>query len=132
MKKVKNDLQAVTKEFKALRKKVGQLTSKLGKTAVEELDHVQTRVKLKSPAQYAADALKSLTRETDKLVKAVDKFEKETAAKTKKAKVQAQAKTRKKGASKKKPVAKKAKAVTATDEVLNIVRRSKKGIGSSI
>ena len=114
MKKLKKDLQNVTKEFKALTKKMGQLTTKLKKTAVDELEHAQARIKLKSPSQHAASALKTLTKQTDKLIKAVDKFEKEKAAKRKKAKKPAR----------KAP----AKKVTDTDKVLNIIKRSKKGI----
>jgi C4-dicarboxylate-specific signal transduction histidine kinase len=130
MKKLKKDLQDVTKEFKALTKKMGQLTSKLKKTAVDELGHAQAAIKLKSPAQHAAGALKTLTKQTDKLIKAVDKFEKEKAAKRKKAKAKAKPKkvVRKKAPAKKKPVAKKAKKVTDTDRVLNIVKRYKKGV----
>lgn len=123
MKKVKKDLQTVTKELKTLTKKVGQLTSKLKKTAVDELGRAQAAIKLKSPAQHAAGALKTLTKQTDKLIKAVDKFEK--AAKRKKAK--AKAKPTRKARAKKAP-AKKAK-VTDTDRVLNIIKRSKKGVG---
>jgi septal ring factor EnvC (AmiA/AmiB activator) len=121
--RVKKDLQTVTKELKTLTKKVGQLTSKLKKTAVDELGRAQTAIKLKSPAQHAAGALKTLTKQTDKLIKAVDKFEK--AAKRKKAK--AKAKPTRKARAKKAP-AKKAK-VTDTDRVLNIIKRSKKGVG---
>jgi septal ring factor EnvC (AmiA/AmiB activator) len=125
MKKVKKDLQTVTKELKTLTKKVGQLTSKLKKTAVDELGRAQAVIKLKSPAQHAAGALKTLTKQTDKLIKAVGKFEKEKAAKRKKAK--AKAKPARKARAKKAP-AKKTK-VTDTDRVLNIIKRSKKGVG---
>jgi septal ring factor EnvC (AmiA/AmiB activator) len=128
MKKVKKDLQAVTKEFKVLTKKIGQLTSELRKTAVHELEYAQAAVKLKSPAQHAAGALKSLTKQTDKLVKAVHKFEKEKAAKRKKTKAKPARKTRAKKAAPKKAGAKKAKPVTATDQVLKIIKRSKKGV----
>jgi septal ring factor EnvC (AmiA/AmiB activator) len=113
---VKKDLQTVTKELKTLTKKVGQLTSKLKKTAVDELGRAQAAIKLKSPAQRAADALKALTKQTDKLIKAVDKFEKK-----------AKAKPARKARAKKAPV-KKAKKVTDTDRVLNIIKRSKKGV----
>lgn len=117
MKGVKKDLQTVTKEFKALTRKMGQLTSKLTKTAVDELEHAQAAIRLKTPAQHAAGALKALTRQTDKLIKAVGKFEKDKAAKRKKAKKTAG-----------KAPAKKAKKLTDTDKVLNIIRRSKKGV----
>ena len=117
MKGVKKDLQTVTKEFKALTKKMGELTTKLTKTAVDELEHAQAAIKLKTPAQHATGALKALTRQTDKLIKAVDKFEKDKAAKRKKAKKPAR-----------KAPAKKAKKLTDTDKVLNIIKRSKKGV----
>jgi predicted Rossmann fold nucleotide-binding protein DprA/Smf involved in DNA uptake len=117
MKAVKKDLQTLTKEFKALTKKMGQLTTTLKKTAVVKLEHAQAAIKLETPAQHAAGALKALRRQTDKLIKAVDKFEKEKAAKRKKAKKPAR-----------KAPAKKARKVTDTDKVLNIIKRSKKGV----
>ena len=117
MKGVKKDLQTVTKEFKALTRKMGELTTKLTKTAVDELEHAQAAIKLKTPAQHATGALKALTRQTDKLIKAVDKFEKDKAAKRKKAKKPAR-----------KAPAKKAKKLTDMDKVLNIIKRSKKGV----
>jgi hypothetical protein len=120
MKQYKKDLQAVTKEFKALTKKVGKLTTEVKKTAVGELEYAQSSVKLKSPAQHTVGALKTLTKQTDKLIKAVDKFEKEKAARRKKAKP--------KKTAAKKPPSKKAKAETATDQVVNIIKRSKKGV----
>jgi hypothetical protein len=133
MKKVKKDLQIVTKELKTLTKKVGQLTSKLKKTAVDELGRAQAAIKLKSPAQHAAGALKTLTKQTDKLIKAVHKFEKEKAAKRKKgnAKAKPARKARAKKAPAKKSAVKKAKVVTDTDRVLNIIKRSKKGASVS-
>jgi len=120
MKGVKKDLQTVTKEFKALTKKMGQLTTTLKKTAVDGLEHAQAAIKLKTPAQHATGALKALARQTDKLIKAVNKFEKEKAAKRKKAKKPAR-----------KAPTKKAKKVTDTDKVLNIIKRSKKGVDVS-
>jgi septal ring factor EnvC (AmiA/AmiB activator) len=118
MKGVKKDLQTVTKEFKALTKHMGQLTTTLKKTAVDKFEHAQAAIKLKTPAQHAVDALKALTRQTDNLIKAINKFDKDKAAKRKKAKKPAR----------KAPV-KKAKKVTDTDKVLNIIKRSKKGVG---
>lgn len=130
MKKAKKDLQAVTKEFKALTKKIGQLTTKLKNTAAHELEHAQAAIKLKPPAQHAAGALKMLTKQTDRLIKAVDKFEKEKAAKRKKVKAKAKStkKARPRKAGAKKPPVEKAKTVTATDQVLRIIKRSKKGV----
>ena len=117
MKGVKKDLQTVTKQFKALTRKMGQLTTTLKKTAVDKLEHAQAAIKLKTPAQHAVGALKTLARQTDKLIKAVNRFEKEKAAKRKKAKKPAR-----------KAPAKKATKVTDTDKVLNIIKRSKKGV----
>ncbi len=129
MKKLKKDLQAVTTELKALTKKVGQLTSKLKKTAVEELEHAQAAIKLKSPAQHAAGALKTLAKQTDKLIRSVEKFEKEKVAQRKKPKAKPAGKARAKKAAVKKPAAKKAKRVTDTDQVIKIIKMSKRGVG---
>ncbi len=126
MKKFKEDLQGVTKEFKTLTKKTKELTNKVAKTAVAELERAQTAIKLKSPAQHTAEALKLLTKQTGKLIKAVEKFEKEKAAKKQKAKPKA--KPAKKAAAKKAPAKKKAAAQTATEQVVNLIKRSRKGI----
>ena len=130
MKKLKKDLQTVTKEFRALTKKTKELSNRLAKTAVTELERAQAAIKLKSPAQRSADALKSLTKQTEKLIKAVDKFEKKKAATKRKVKAKAKPakKARPRKAAAKKPPAKKAKTVTATDQVLKIIKRSKKGV----
>jgi len=125
MKKFKEDLQGVTKEFKTLTKKTKELTNKVAKTAVAELERAQAAIKLKSPAQHAADALKALTKQTENLIKAVKKFEKEKAAKKKKPKPKA--KPARKAAAKKAPAKKKAAALTATEQVINIVNSSKEG-----
>ncbi len=119
MKRFKEDLQAVTKEFKALTKKTKEMRNKLSKTAVAELERAQAAIKLKSPSQHAIDALKALAKQTEKLIKAVDKFEKGRAAKKAKAKKTVTKKkvtAKKKTAAKKKaPVKKKAGKPTATD-----------------
>ncbi len=130
MKQYKKDLQAVTKEFKTLTNKVGQLTTKLTKTAVGELEQAQAAIKLKSPAQHVVDALKVLRGQTDKLIRAVEKFEKEKAARRKKAKAKAKPakRARAKKVTAKKSAGKKAKAETATDQVVRIIKRSKKGV----
>jgi hypothetical protein len=125
MKKLKQDLQAVTKEFKILTKKMGQLSSKLTKTAVDELEHAQAAIKLKSPAQHAADAVRVLTRQTDKLIKAINKFEKKKATTKRKAKATP---ARKAPAKKKARARKKTTGPTATDQVISIIKRSKKGV----
>ena len=125
MRKLKEDLQAVTKEFKTLTKKTKQLTNTLAKTAVAELERAQAAIKLRSPAQHAANALKALRQQTEKLIRAVDRFEKEKAAKKKKAKAKPKAARK---ARAKKPTATKAKAETSTAQVVNIIKRSKKGV----
>lgn len=127
MKQLKKDLQGMTKEFKTLTKKIKELTNKLTKTAVAKLERAQAAIKLKSPAHHAADALKTLTKQTENLIKAVDKFEKEKAAKKKKAKPKAKAKAKPKARVKKAP-AKKKTALTATDKAVNIINRAKKGV----
>ncbi len=126
MKKFKEDLQGVTKEFKVLTKQTRQLADKLAKTAVAELERAQTAIKLKTPAQHTTDALKALTKQTGKLIKAVEKFEKEKAAKKKKAKPKA--KPSRKAVGRTAPAKKKAAALTATHQVVNIIKRSKKGV----
>jgi septal ring factor EnvC (AmiA/AmiB activator) len=121
MKKLKEDLQTVTKEFQALTKKTKELTGKLKRTAAGQLEKAQAAIRLKSPAQHTAEALKALTKQTEKLVKAVDRFEKHQAAK------KAKAEPARKAPAKKAP-RKRATAQTATDQVVNIIKKSKKGI----
>ena len=69
-------------------------------------------------------SLKSLTLKTEQIAKKVDKLEKAKAKVTKKA----PAKTKAKARPTKRPTAKKATAETATGQVVNIIRRSKKGV----
>jgi len=81
---------------------------------------------LKKEVQGVAKELKALTRKTEAMAKKVAKLEKSQAAAKRKPK--AKAKTAKKAPAKKKPVAKKkGAALTATDQVVNIIKRSKKG-----
>ena len=128
MKNLKKDLQTVTKEFNALTKKTKELTNKLKKAAAGQLEKAQAAIKLKSPAQHTAQALKVLTKQTEKLIKAVEKFDKDQAAKKGKAKTKAGVKTTRNAPSKKKTVAKKTAKLTATDQVLNIIKKLKKGV----
>ncbi len=88
---------------------------------------------LKKDLQAVNKGLKALVRKTETLAKKVDKLEKAQA--TAKRKTKAKAKTtkkvpaKKKVAAKKKPVAKKKVApLTATDKIVNIIKRSKKGV----
>ena len=83
--------------------------------------------KLKKDLQAVTKGLKALVRKTETLAKKVDKLEKAQAAA--KLKTKAMAKTTKKAPAKKKPVAKKkAASLTATDKVVNIIKRSIKGV----
>jgi hypothetical protein len=132
MRQVKKDVQTVTNEFKALTKKIGQLTSRLTKTAVAGLEQAQAAIRLKSPAQHAANALKGLTRQTEKLIRAVEDFEKEKAPKKKGAGPKAGGKAGAKKAPAKKPRTKKAPPKTSTGQVEEIIRRSRKGVAASI
>ncbi|MBW2195956.1 MAG: hypothetical protein JRF37_10495 [Deltaproteobacteria bacterium] len=89
--------------------------------------------KLKKNLQAVTRQLKVLVRKTESLAKKVDKLEKAQAAK--KSKVKPKAKktaTKKKAPAKKKaPGKKKAGKPTASDQVLNIIKRSKKGVDVS-
>ena len=88
--------------------------------------------KLKKDLQAVTKGLKALGRKTETLAKKVDKLEKAQAAEKRKTKAKAKttkkAPAKKKVAAKKKPVAKKKAApLTATDQVVKIIKRSKKG-----
>jgi hypothetical protein len=88
---------------------------------------------VKKNLQAVTRELKALVRKTETLVKKVDRLEKAQAAakrKTKaKAKTTKKAPPKKKVAAKKKPAAKKkASPLTASDKVLNIIKRSRKGV----
>jgi len=74
--------------------------------------------------------LKALVKKTESLMKAVDRIEKAQAAKPKKAspKKAIKPKTVKKVATKATPVKKKGSKLTATDKVLNIINKSKRGV----
>ncbi len=91
--------------------------------------------KLKKDLQAVTKGLKALTKKTERLVKAVDKLEKAQAATKRKAKPKAKPKTkrapskRRVTAKKKAPERKKDTKLMATDQVLRIIKRSKKGVG---
>ena len=95
---------------------------------------------LKKDLQAVNKGLKALVRKTESLAKKVDKLEKAQAAAKRKTKAKAKT-TKKKAAAKKKPAAKKkvaakkkpaakkkAAPMTATDKIVNIIKRSKKGV----
>ena len=77
---------------------------------------------LKQNLKAIANELKALTKKTEILMKAIDKLEKSQPAKKPKIKA-VKAKTIKKT-----PVKKKAKGLTDTDKLINIIKRSKKGV----
>lgn len=127
--KLKKELQAVSKEFDALTKKSKQLTTELKKKAADQFDKARAAMKPDVAARRTVEALKSLRKTMDTVIRTVEKFEKEQVAKARKAKAKTKAKTTKKAPAKKKaPARKKAAAQTATGQVLNIIKRSKKGV----
>ena len=77
---------------------------------------------LKKDLQAVTRELKALTRKTEAMAKKVAKLEKAQSAA--KAKPKAKAKTAKKAPAKKKAATK----LTATDQVISIIKRSKKGV----
>jgi hypothetical protein len=86
---------------------------------------------LKKDLQAVTKELKALTRKAEAMAKNVDKLEKAQATKKRKpkAKVTKKASARKKVAAKKKaPAKKRAAKPTATDQVVNVIKRSKKGV----
>jgi hypothetical protein len=95
--------------------------------------------KLKKDLQAVNKEIKALAKKTESLLKAVDKLEKpkptkKPKAKAVKKKVVKKAPIKRVAAKKvapKKAVPKKAKPATAVDTVLAIIKRSKKGIGTT-
>lgn len=84
--------------------------------------------KLKTDLKAVTRELKALSKKTERLMKTVDKLEKARA----KAKAKPKAKAPRKASAKKKAVAKKRATLSATDQVLRIIKRSKKGVGVPI
>jgi hypothetical protein len=74
---------------------------------------------IKKDLKAVAKDLKKLTQKTEKMIKQLEKFGKAQAAKKPKAKKVV------------KPVAKKATKATATDTVLSVIKRSRKGIDTT-
>ena len=84
---------------------------------------------LKKDLQAVTKELKALTRKAEAMAKKVDKLEKAQATKKRKTKTKAKAKPAKKATARKKARTKtKGTALTATDQVLKIIKRSKKGV----
>jgi hypothetical protein len=91
---------------------------------------------VKKDLQVVSRELKALTRKTERLLKTVDKLQKAQAvAKRKpkaKAKITRKAPAKRRVATKKRvPARKKAAKLTAIDQVLRIIKRSKKGVDAS-
>ena len=88
--------------------------------------------KLKKDLQVVLKSLKALAKKTEKLAMGVGKLEKAQAVGKRKPKARAQtgkkAKTTKKAPAMKKRAVKKTVALTATDQVVKIIKRSKKGV----
>jgi hypothetical protein len=80
---------------------------------------------LKKDLQALNRNIKALERKVAKMISAVEKSEKLRATK------KAPAKTVKRAPAKKAPPAKRAAKLTATDQVLNIIKRSKKGVNAA-
>ena len=85
--------------------------------------------KLKNDLQAVTKELKALVRKTEAMAKKVDKLEKVQAAKKREPRVKAKA-TKKAPAKKKATAKKRGAALTATDQIINIIKRSKKGVGA--
>ena len=88
---------------------------------------------LKKDLNAVTKELKSLTKKTERLIKAADKLEKAQAAAKRKPKVKAKITTRvpakkKVIAKKRTPARKRAAKLTASEQVLRIIKRSKKGV----
>ena len=86
--------------------------------------------KLKQDLKTVNSELKALVKKTDSLMRAVDRIEKVQAVKAKKASPKRTAKPKavKKVAAKATPVRKKRSKLTATDKILNIISKSKRGV----
>jgi hypothetical protein len=121
MRQLKKDLQTLSKEFDALTKKTKQLTNMVRTKANEQLKKAQATVTPEIAARKTADALKSLTRTMERMTKSVEKFEREQISRKRKTKAKSKAKPVRRTPAKK-------KAPTATDQVLKIIKRSKKGV----
>ena len=88
--------------------------------------------KLKKDLQVVLKSLKALAKKTEKIAMGVGKLEKARAVGKRKPKAgvksQKKAKTTKKAPARKKRTVKKTVALTATDQVVKIIKRSKKGV----
>jgi hypothetical protein len=128
MKSLKTDLRVVTKELKALAKKterVMKAVDKLekAKAAPKRKPKVKAKVRKKAPAKRAA--AKKVVRKKAARKKAAPKKAARKKVVRKKA---APKKAARKKVVRKKAARKKATALTATDQILRIIKRTKKGV----
>lgn len=89
-----------------------------------------TKTKLKTMLSFLSDTLKTLSGETENLIDKVDKLDKAYAAEEFKRKTVTRMASKKK-ASVKKPAVRKTTPMSATDMVVKIIKRHKKGVGIS-
>ena len=121
MKRLKKDLQGVTREFNSLTEKAKKLMDEAKKRVADQMGQERTAVISEIAARKTAEALKTLTKTMGTIAKAVEKYEKAQAAAKKKA-------TAKPKKTTKTPTRKKAPKPTATDQVVKIIERSQKGV----
>ena len=113
---LKKDLTALRKDFKALEKKMEKLLKAFD--ASSKPKKISKPKTVKKAAAKKTTAKKTTTRKT-------------TAKKTTAKKAPTKAKAVKKAPAKKAPAPKKGVQVTATDQILKIIKRSKKGVDVS-
>jgi hypothetical protein len=89
-----------------------------------------TKAKLKTMLSFLSDTLKTLSGETENLIAKVDKLDKAYAVEESKRKTVARMASKKK-ASVKKPAVRKTTPMSATDVVIKVIKRHKKGVGIS-
>jgi len=85
--------------------------------------------KLKKDLQAVSKGLKALVKKTAQMATKVEKLEKAQAKAKPKAKSTKKARAKKRVMTRKKAPSRKVKTLTATDQVLKIINRSKKGVG---
>ncbi len=115
---LKKDLTALRKEFKALEKKMEKLLK--GFDASSKPKKVSKPKAAKKAVSQKSTAKKATAEKTPAKKKAVKKAPVKKAA--------AKKKVAKKAPAKKAPAPKKAVQVTATDQIMQIIKRSKKGV----
>jgi len=131
MRELKQSVEALGRGYRSLTKKAEQLTSKIkSRTVAREMKVSGSEVTLRLAVIEVNRALNDLTRQTHKLIKAVDKFDIGRVGTRKKtnAKTVAAGPLRTKKIDVKKPPTSPGQLATANDRVLKIIKRSKKGV----